>query len=138
MKQYGYMELRDPDEASEHLLQHIRGLVDYWASLEHQTKQDAMEGMVFSMLTTFDGCSGDMPPYILKEMISTPNGDDWIDGGAELGGTLHERWVTMSPSTKHSDGRYAMCRIERCPRCGYDVSIYGDQGSVCPDCKYMF
>ena len=43
------------DEIKDEILSHLRDSVDYWDSLPRLTIKSRLNGIVFSMLTMFDG-----------------------------------------------------------------------------------
>lgn len=86
-------------EARELFLDHIHNLIDYWLNEERaETTKDKMEGLAFSILTTLDGESGNMPSYELKPFNSKEdieylkeNGENYYpENGIDIAGCLHD------------------------------------------------
>lgn len=46
------------EEARELLLDQIREICDYWSKVESASIKDKCDGVAFSILNVFDGCSG--------------------------------------------------------------------------------
>lgn len=51
----------------------VGDLVDYWSYQEGMSDKDKVEGVAFSILTMLDGCSLDMPGFIVAPL---PHEDD--------------------------------------------------------------
>lgn len=89
------------DECRVMLLNHIGGLMDYWARESRApTSKEKLGGLVFSFLVLLDGGSGEMPGF---ELVPCPCSEDraylasqgenwWPEGGLDIGGSLHEEW----------------------------------------------
>lgn len=60
------------EEVREEVLDHIRGMVDYWNEIEKDTTKEKLEGLAFSILTMLDGYSS-MPSFIVAPL---PHEDD--------------------------------------------------------------
>lgn len=60
------------EEVREEVLNHVRGMVDYWNGIEKDTTKEKLEGLAFSILTMLDGC-GTLPSFIVAPL---PNEDD--------------------------------------------------------------
>lgn len=60
------------EQVREQVLSHLRHLASYWSSLQDKTPKERCEGMVFSMLTMIDGCSG-LPSF---DLVVRPHPDD--------------------------------------------------------------
>lgn len=61
------------EEMRQNLLQHMKHLTEYWAILPGKTPRERCEGLAFSILNIFDGCSGSMPAF---DLIPSPHADD--------------------------------------------------------------
>lgn len=95
------------EECRDKFLSHIAGIVDYWYR-ESRTPHTLakMEGLVHSLLVTLDGCSGDMPAFLIAPHPHPDDKEYCIDNGyefywpqnheaeldSEIGGGLHEQW----------------------------------------------
>jgi hypothetical protein len=62
------------EEMRAMFLDHIRSIKNYWLN-ESRTPdvEDKMDGLIHSILVTFDGCSGAMPAF---DIIPAPHPDD--------------------------------------------------------------
>lgn len=94
-------------EIREAFLQHIWVLIDVWFEQEH-SERERMEGLAFSILSMLDGCSADLPGFIvapcpLEEDMKyhIENGEDYypyndIDAiKGDIAGSLHELFHTI-------------------------------------------
>lgn len=61
------------EEARRHVLDHIHGMVQYWATLPDQTAYERCEGLAFSILVMFDGCAAGVPAM---DIVLAPHPDD--------------------------------------------------------------
>ncbi len=68
------------DEMKDEILSYMRGAVDYWDREPYITIKTRLNGIVFSILTMFDGESDFEPMDIIIEGITINDGD------------LHELW----------------------------------------------
>lgn len=97
------MSNEKPDDRAERLtkelLDHFVWVARYWARLpdvdpatgREQTVESRCLGVVFSMLSTLDGC-GSFPPFNLV-VENAPEGDDYDHeyDGVVISDVLHER-----------------------------------------------
>ena len=89
MEEKGYQKTMNEEETTEDFLNHIRGLIDYWENdVEGKTIKERLEGLAFSILVVIDGESM-QPPCVLRPLVSSPNGDEWLDIGHDISGNLH-------------------------------------------------
>lgn len=76
----------------ERLLQHVWALVDWW---ERESRvpdaRGKLSGLAFSILSTLDGCSPEVPPMAVR-----PIGEDSSEG-EDIGGGLHEHFHQYDP-----------------------------------------
>jgi len=90
------------DEVRAKFLNHVNHLVKYWANLENQTEFDKVEGVAFSILAAIDGCSMDLPGFILApcphkddKQFHIDNGEDYFprnrNSKYDIAGGLHEQ-----------------------------------------------
>jgi hypothetical protein len=77
----------------DELLRHFAGLRDYWAD-KGKDKQDACDGVVFSLLCAIDGCSLEAPPVKLLTGDGEPLN--------ELNEELHAIWPDYAKSNKQA------------------------------------
>lgn len=61
------------DEIRQEFLEHIGVIIHYWETLPDTTVHERLSGLVFSILSTLDGCSGGMPGFIVAP---SPHPDD--------------------------------------------------------------
>lgn len=98
------------DEIREEFLAHVWHLVDYWGNLNNgeNEKQDALEGLAFSILSTLDGSSAALPGFIVAPMphetdkeYHMQNGEDYYPYNdvdtvkADIAGSLHELFYAI-------------------------------------------
>jgi len=91
------------DEIREKVLNHIRAMVQYWDNLPKETTVEKLDGLAFSILTMLDGCTMDLPGFIVapcpheddksyhldhKEKFYPDNSNIKVDG--DIAGCLHE------------------------------------------------
>lgn len=96
------------DEVRDMLLQHLVHIARYWANLPDvdkatgrtHTVQDRCEGVLFSVLSTLDGASMNLPGFDLHAMphpedkaFLLAEGERWIEPGTVISDTLHEHLV---------------------------------------------
>lgn len=80
-------------------------LIPYWDSVENKTPVEKMEGLAFSILAAIDGCSMDLPgfilaPYPAKEdkAYHKKNGENYFPYNnrnkikCDIAGSLHENF----------------------------------------------
>ena len=103
------------DELRDQLLDHMRGVAAYWASVDREgiSVQERIEGALFSTLVMLDGGSMGMCAW---DLVAQPHDDDkeylrsqgenWIEPGTVVSTALHEFWhkkeipkVDTSPPT---------------------------------------
>lgn len=53
------------EEVRTEFLAHVRGLVEYWHDVEGRDPKDKLNGLAFSIMAAIDGCSVDIPAFIL-------------------------------------------------------------------------
>lgn len=71
------------------IVNHVKGIVKYWASLEGKTDYEKCDGVAFSILTLLDGYSGGMPPYEVRPL------DEEGNAGEDIAGSLHEQYSSL-------------------------------------------
>lgn len=89
------------EEARGKVLDHMRGLAQYWSSESHgKTERERMEGLCFSILAMLDGCSMGLPamdltllPHPSDEQYCKDNGERWFKPGMVINNCmLHDEW----------------------------------------------
>ena len=91
---------KSAEDIRKDLLNHFKMLSKYWANLPNKTIQERCDGVVFTILSTFDGSSIDFPSF---DISCSPNetdkdyckeqGRDWFKDGMVINNTmLHEDW----------------------------------------------
>ena len=60
------------EEVRSHFMEHVRIMIKYWAGThptsnvpEERTTEERISGFAHSMLAAIDGCSGDLPGFVL-------------------------------------------------------------------------
>jgi hypothetical protein len=88
-------------EVTDKLIGRLSMLTDYWYR-QPISEKEKLEGLIFSVLTTLDGCSGELPQF---KLVPNPhesdmehnknNGENWFDPKIELTNiSLHDLWTT--------------------------------------------
>jgi hypothetical protein len=85
-------------------------LVEYWDTLKcDKTQRERLEGLAFSILSTIDGCSMNLPQFLLvpnphstdKEWRIAEHYENYFpepqDVKHNIAGTLHDAWFTSKP-----------------------------------------
>lgn len=89
-----------PEELRGRMLDHIRLMVEYWATLPGLDTHSRCDGVAFSILTMIDG-SADQPPMMLMALSSDEDvqyhlekGENWVENGTLLNEDvmLHEEY----------------------------------------------
>jgi hypothetical protein len=81
---------------------HIRTMIKFWNGVENKSKEEALEGLAFSILAMLDGCSAGLPcfaviplPHPEDKNFCIENGENWYpefepaEGLCDIGGGLH-------------------------------------------------
>lgn len=88
-------------ECKEEFLEHVAMLVDYWEA-QNETSREKLEGLAFSILSSIDGESSELPGYALvpspdeaDKTYNLENGNDYYEyppdiNNGDIGGGLHE------------------------------------------------
>ena len=89
------------EEVREKLLNHFRALSKYWATLDRpRSIQERCDGLVFSILSIFDGSSADLPafdispaPHPSDKQYYIDNDENWYEKGMIINECqMHEQW----------------------------------------------
>jgi hypothetical protein len=92
------------EEVREHFLYYIKSLEKYWLELPNKTVEERMDGLIFSILVTFDGESIEFPamdivlsPHPSDRQYHIDKGDNWHENGMAINDDvcLHEEWVRL-------------------------------------------
>lgn len=68
------IEPYSPQECRQKIYEHMRSLCEYWSvKSRRETERERMEGLCFSILTMFDGCTMDLPAMDIR---MAPHKDD--------------------------------------------------------------
>lgn len=90
------------DEIRTKFLRHIWHMIDYWEKEDRpETVRERLEGLAHSMLSTLDGCSGELPSFIVAphphpedKAFYISEGENWYpmneEAEGDIGGCLHE------------------------------------------------
>jgi hypothetical protein len=98
------------DEVREKFLKYCWSMVYYWENLPDKTTSEKLSGLMFSLLSTLDGSSMELPSFIVaplphpgdKEYLKG-NGENWFPENndesinADIGGSLHENFYRFNP-----------------------------------------
>lgn len=93
------------DEVKEKLIKHLCSVLEYWYNeTETNDTRDKMEGLLFTILSTLDGSSVDIPGFKLIPNIHSTDkdfkikmGENWY-GKKDIGGSLHELLNKYGPT----------------------------------------
>lgn len=95
------------EECRDMFLRHVAVLVRYWHDLPApatRTVLDRMNGLAFSILSTIDGSSMEVPAFALTPAPHPDdagyhriNGDNWWPDDVDIAGGLHEVWHRFQP-----------------------------------------
>ena len=88
------------DEVREHLLDHIRSAISYWASVSgkgnYKDNREILAGLAFSMLTIIDGTSSADFSFDLTVRCDSSdpdyhreNGENWYQDGMVINEAIH-------------------------------------------------
>lgn len=88
------------EELRNNVLDHVRLMVEYWATLPGLDTHSRCDGVAFSILTMIDG-SADQPPMALvaiasddDKQYSVEKGENWVEHGTVINDDvmLHEEY----------------------------------------------
>jgi hypothetical protein len=88
------------EELRNNVLNHVRLMVEYWATLPGLDERSRCDGVAFSILTMIDG-SADQPPMALvalssdeDKQYSVEKGENWVEHGTVINDDvmLHEEY----------------------------------------------
>lgn len=88
------------EELRNNVLNHVRLMVEYWATLPGLDERSRCDGVAFSILTMIDG-SADQPPMALVALssdedkkYSVEKGENWVEHGTVINDDvmLHEEY----------------------------------------------
>jgi hypothetical protein len=97
------------DEIAAELIENIRELISFWESTENSSLEK-LNGLAFSILVALDGCSDNIPSFIIAPSphpedkqynIERGNNyypenhelEDYVNG--DIGGSLHELFIRV-------------------------------------------
>jgi len=90
-------------EVRRKFLLHIKEIVRYWSKQPDITARDACDGVAFSILNIFDGCTFELPAMDIKlrsheddKQFHIDCNKNWYEPGMTINKTmLHEEYCTM-------------------------------------------
>ena len=95
------------EESQRMLLDHFMGLANYWSKLPDKTDKEKLDGLLFSILVTFDGGSGMMPafditpcPHESDKQYCIDSGDNYWEPTVINSCQLHELLCQMERERK--------------------------------------
>lgn len=91
------------EEIQEAFLNHVRFMVDYWSEGLDEVAKSKLSGLAFSMLSAIDGCSSNLPPFMLVPVCSKEDVKFYKENNmnyypinksveCDIAGTLHENF----------------------------------------------
>jgi hypothetical protein len=91
------------EEMRQMFLDQLQSIASYWSQLGGITPREMCDGVVFSILNVFDGCSDGfscaidlvMAPHPEDKDYHTSNGENWVEPGQVINDDvmLHELFV---------------------------------------------
>jgi hypothetical protein len=77
------------EEMRQMFLDQLQSIASYWSQLGGVTPREMCDGVVFCVLSVFDGCSGGFPaaidlalaPHPEDKEYYTSNGENWVEPG---------------------------------------------------------
>lgn len=97
------------EEVQERFLNHMKSIAEYWINeTRASTPREKVEGLLFSMMGTFDGESGGFPavdlsvcPHEDDKDYHESEGDNWYEPGMTFNDDvqLHEMLSNIRPRT---------------------------------------
>jgi hypothetical protein len=100
-----------PEELRGRVLDHVRLMVEYWATLPNLDTRSRCDGVAFSILTMIDG-SSELPPMALVAISSdedkeycVENGENWVEHGTVINDDtmLHEEYSSPEREQRARD-----------------------------------
>lgn len=100
------------EQIEQILVNKIYDIIDYWNTLPNKTQKERMEGLAFSILSTLDGSSIELPAFIVAPCPHPDDKEYHIERGenyfpdndnlvdlikGDLGGVLHEIFYSKRP-----------------------------------------
>lgn len=83
-------------EVREEFMEHMKHLCRYWARAEVESELERCEGLMHSVLVTFDGCSAALPaldivvrPHPDDKEFHQSEGSDWYPDGVAINDDCH-------------------------------------------------
>ena len=90
------------DEVRDQFISYIHILIRYWNDVDKPTCYEKMAGLAFSILSTLDGESVELPgfkvipdPHPDDEGFHRLEGENWYPDDVDIGGSLHERFHSI-------------------------------------------
>ena len=89
------------EEAREMLLNHMRIMSKYWATVDDRPCQDKLNGLCFSILNIFDGTTMNLPsmdivlrPHPDDKQYHIDEGNNYFEDGMVINDdcSMHEEW----------------------------------------------
>lgn len=72
------------EEVRDEFLRHIRGLVKYWEEIDNRPSKEKLEGLAFSILAALDGCSVDLPSFIVAPLPTKEDKQYHMKNGSKV------------------------------------------------------
>lgn len=91
------------EEIQEKFLNHVRFMVEYWGEGLDELGKSKLRGLAFSILSAIDGCSSELPPFILTPLCTKSDVEFYKKNDmdyypispkvtCDIAGTLHENF----------------------------------------------
>lgn len=101
-------------EIREIFLRSVWDRIRYWDD-DRFSRNKALSGLAFSILSMIDGCSLDIPPYKISPIMDHDGYNFDIENGnnlypiteeIDIGGSLHELFYTFKDEENYTIGEY--------------------------------
>lgn len=78
------------EEILNKVMAHIWSLIDYWDEVENRPSREKITGAVFSILSMLDGCSTELPGFLIAPRPHEDDKDYLVDQGENYFPENHE------------------------------------------------
>ena len=94
------------EEVREDFLNHVRDMVEYWGDAPNKTEKEKLNGLAFSIMAALDGCSVDIPGFIVAPLPHETAKQHHIENGKDYYPENHNSAVNCDISGELHDHYY--------------------------------
>lgn len=94
------------EEVREDFLNHVRDMVDYWHDVPNKTEKEKLNGLAFSIMAALDGCSVDIPGFIVAPLPHETNKQYHMDNEEDYYPENHNSEVNCNIAGELHDHYY--------------------------------